>query len=191
MDSLKDAIADAFERHFTLYGFKDTSVDAVARELRISKKTIYQHFASKEEIFYFVVYRSGCHLRSEVRERIRVFPTYRARVAEMVRLAFRDFAAHHAPQPAPGHRLDLQARTRQEIVQTATSDAFRELIHELVVQGQAAGEFLNIPAVILEQFVHGILAQAVAIRTEQPELQAEEEAARAVLKLLICECPEV
>lgn len=35
---------------FNQRGFRKTSMDMVARELRISKKTIYKHFSSKEQL---------------------------------------------------------------------------------------------------------------------------------------------
>ena len=44
----RERIADVFKKHFTYFGFKKTSVDEVAKELKISKKTIYQFFSSKE-----------------------------------------------------------------------------------------------------------------------------------------------
>lgn len=40
---------------FTRYGIKSVTMDDVAAELGISKKTIYQHFADKDEIVYQVV----------------------------------------------------------------------------------------------------------------------------------------
>jgi AcrR family transcriptional regulator len=40
----KQAIAEAFKKHFQHFGFKKTSVDDISEELHISKKTIYQYF---------------------------------------------------------------------------------------------------------------------------------------------------
>ena len=57
MSSQKEEIATSFQKHFEHFGYKKTSVDDIARELKISKKTIYQHFNTKEEIFYYIVSR--------------------------------------------------------------------------------------------------------------------------------------
>ena len=51
MDTRGEQIADVFKKYFHHYGFKKTSVDEVAAELHISKKTIYSYFESKEAIF--------------------------------------------------------------------------------------------------------------------------------------------
>ena len=49
MDIKKKIVLSAKEKFFT-DGFQKTRVDEIAAELRISKKTIYKHFSSKEEI---------------------------------------------------------------------------------------------------------------------------------------------
>lgn len=50
VDPIKRKILDLAFYAFNEQGYKAVSMDLVARELRISKKTIYRHFQSKEEI---------------------------------------------------------------------------------------------------------------------------------------------
>lgn len=47
---MKEKILDAAARLIQQYGLKKFTVDEIAEELRISKKTIYQYFNSKDEI---------------------------------------------------------------------------------------------------------------------------------------------
>ena len=47
---MKDKILDAVARLIGRYGLKKFTVDEVAAELRISKKTLYQYFSSKDEM---------------------------------------------------------------------------------------------------------------------------------------------
>ena len=42
-------------RRFLTEGYSRVSVDALSRELRISKKTLYEHFSSKEALFQHAV----------------------------------------------------------------------------------------------------------------------------------------
>lgn len=51
MDSKKKIIEGADEL-FRLYGVKSITMDEIARELGMSKKTIYLHFKDKDEIVY-------------------------------------------------------------------------------------------------------------------------------------------
>ena len=49
-NELKQAIADVAYKKFSQHGFKKVTMDEIASELTISKKTVYKHFDSKEAI---------------------------------------------------------------------------------------------------------------------------------------------
>lgn len=55
---MKDRILDTVAELIQRYGLKKFTVDEVAKELKISKKTIYQYFSSKDEMIqeYFRIY---------------------------------------------------------------------------------------------------------------------------------------
>lgn len=47
---MKETILNTSLRLFTQHGFKSITMDDIAKELGISKKTIYQHFVSKNDL---------------------------------------------------------------------------------------------------------------------------------------------
>ncbi len=51
----KEKILKASEALFTKYGVRSISMDDIARHLSVSKKTLYQHFADKDELVTMVV----------------------------------------------------------------------------------------------------------------------------------------
>lgn len=53
---VRQSILDVSYASFAKYGFKKVTIDEIAAELGISKKTVYKLFASKEEILREVVY---------------------------------------------------------------------------------------------------------------------------------------
>lgn len=53
--SSKDKILQAAHREFMQFGYTKITVDEVAKAAGVSKKTIYQYFNSKEEIFWEVL----------------------------------------------------------------------------------------------------------------------------------------
>lgn len=55
------AVLHAAVRLFNQKGFRNTSLDDIARALRITKPTLYNYFASKEEILFASV-RLGCDM---------------------------------------------------------------------------------------------------------------------------------
>lgn len=63
-ESLK--ILEFCETHFMNNGFHKITMDEIAKELRISKKTIYKHFSSKDELVRAVFVRIRNDLSGQV-----------------------------------------------------------------------------------------------------------------------------
>jgi AcrR family transcriptional regulator len=59
---IKDKILKGTQDLFMRYGVRSISMDDIARHLSVSKKTLYQHFADKEDLVTAV---SKAHLESE------------------------------------------------------------------------------------------------------------------------------
>lgn len=51
---MKNRIIEAAEKKFSQYGFRRVTMDDIASDLGISKKTLYLHFKSKEDIAWAV-----------------------------------------------------------------------------------------------------------------------------------------
>ena len=51
----KEQIIEAARKLFNKFGFKKVSMDEIAREAGVTKRTVYMYFSSKEELFnYFI-----------------------------------------------------------------------------------------------------------------------------------------
>lgn len=55
-DRKRDAIIQAAIAEFRAHGFEATSVDKVAARAEVSKRTLYNHFASKDELFASILH---------------------------------------------------------------------------------------------------------------------------------------
>ena len=66
MPASKDEIALAFLGLAVRYGFRRTAVEDVARALRISKKTIYAYFPSKEALVEYALELAALQQRQRV-----------------------------------------------------------------------------------------------------------------------------
>ncbi len=62
---VKDKILTGAEALFMKYGIRSVSMDDIARQLSVSKKTLYQHFADKDEL---VTMMSQMHMKRDVKE---------------------------------------------------------------------------------------------------------------------------
>jgi AcrR family transcriptional regulator len=72
-DRKKEAVLLTAVRIFIAKGYRQTSLDDVARKLKITKPALYYYFHNKEEI-YLECYRRGIALTQESLERIRSHP---------------------------------------------------------------------------------------------------------------------
>lgn len=65
MDNLKESIIETASKMFEQYGIRNTSVESVCSELRISKKTFYTYFSQKEDLVNAVlVYKTETNFES-------------------------------------------------------------------------------------------------------------------------------
>ncbi len=63
---MKGRILAEAERLFWKYGVRSVTMEDIARQLGISKKTIYQHFSDKEQILYQVIQDKTSRDQSEM-----------------------------------------------------------------------------------------------------------------------------
>lgn len=64
--SIEGKILEAAEELFMQYGYSKTSVDDIIERIRISKKTLYQHFESKEKILVTIFERIKNELSQQI-----------------------------------------------------------------------------------------------------------------------------
>ena len=78
MSTTQQQIAEVFERRVGEVGYGKATLDDVAR-VKISKKTIYVHFAGKREIYAYIVERQAAREKMRLAASVATLPTYSAR----------------------------------------------------------------------------------------------------------------
>jgi AcrR family transcriptional regulator len=178
MSAVKDQIADSFQKRFNYFGMKKTSVDEVAKELHISKKTIYQHFSTKEEVFYYVVTRGARQYRVSMEKDLEAYASYPKKLERLIQLIFTESRKWLKKNDA------FEFKYKYEIAGLAFRDTYTELVADLVQKGIDAGEFSVQPVEMTVRFIRGIITESMNALVAQPELRAENGAIEAILKLL-------
>lgn len=177
-DIQKETIADEFQKHFNHFGYKKTTVDDIARVLQISKKTIYQHFSSKEEIFYYVVSRIARQYRARMTRDLEAYSTYREKLSHLIRMIFDESRRWLKANDA------FEFKYKYEISELAFQDTYEDLIVDLIQNGAEAGEFVASQAELSARFIRGIIAESMKLLSSDPDLAVEENTVTASLKLL-------
>jgi AcrR family transcriptional regulator len=182
--SARQRIVDAARAHFLSHGFRTVTMDDLARELGISKKTLYTNFAAKEALLEAVLEsklaRVGGVLESLGRDRHQDFP---ARLQQMlaalqkeleeIRPPFVRDMRRHAP-----HVFEKLERRRQKLIGEHFGKLFRD--------GQQSGDVrADLPLALV---IEALLAAVHAIVHPQKldDLRLEpREAFTAVVDLIL------
>jgi AcrR family transcriptional regulator len=174
----KQAIADAFKKHFQHFGFKKTSVDDISDELHISKKTIYQYFNTKEEIFYYVVSQIARQYLKGMENELTRLPTCREKFAQLIHMVFAEARKWLKENDA------FEFRYKYEIAELAFKDAYSELMKQLLQQGIEAGEFASAPVDLTVRMIQGMISESMRLVSANPDLAVEDHLTSAILKLV-------
>lgn len=138
----KASILDAAEKLFIQRGFENTSIDDVAKEARLTKRTLYQYFTSKEDLFFAVALIGAKLLTFNYEEALK-----RGRTAlEKIRWANKAYFEFYKEYEGMFRLLNYQPANQQNC---ADSPHYRELqvisgirmkcLRELVEEGRADG----------------------------------------------------
>jgi AcrR family transcriptional regulator len=169
MSTTKQRITEAFERRVESDGYDGTTLDEIARELRISKKTIYAHFDGKRDIYAHVVARTAQRMKTQLAASVAQLPTFRQRVEAAVR-SLLDVARTHIDATSEDEWL-----REYEIAADAFRKANGDLLRELVQGGMDAGEFRTGDASLVERMVTAMIVEYLVLVNTDPSYDHDAE----------------
>jgi AcrR family transcriptional regulator len=169
MSPTQQRIAEVFERRVGEVGYDKATLDDVAREMKISKKTIYVHFDSKREIYAYIVERQAAREKMRLAASVATLPTYSARLEAVMRVVL---------ESARGH-IDETGRDEWLREYEIAADAFRkangDLIRELVQAGMDAGEFPPGDAALVEKMLAAMIVEYLVLVNANPSYDRDSE----------------
>jgi TetR/AcrR family transcriptional repressor of mexJK operon len=191
---LADRIVDTATELFFTLGYGATTIEAVARRARISKRTLYHRFANKPALLTAVVHRTIERLRPPADVPL----LHGANLPEILRgLAGLILRAALSPPAIALHRLivaessrfpDLAAVVARE---GASEEAIRLIAGALECEVRAGRYTLDNPGFAAQQFLHMVIAvpQHRAMGLGKPMTSAEVDAwTRDVVNLFLNGC---
>lgn len=87
MEDKTDLILKAARARFERFGVKKTTMDEISRDVGISKKTLYEFFKSKEELFESVFIREALLNRDQILKKINGVKSPLKKIKLMIKLA--------------------------------------------------------------------------------------------------------
>jgi TetR/AcrR family transcriptional regulator, mexJK operon transcriptional repressor len=159
-EQLREHILDTATREFLLHGYGATSIEAVAREARISKRTFYHRFDDKPALFAAVVHRIIDRLRPPAGMPRLSGGTLAEILEVLARLILR---AALAPEAVALSRLIASESARfPELAAAVNAEGSKQeairLITGLLERERAVGRLaLDDPAFAAEQFLYMVM----------------------------------
>jgi TetR/AcrR family transcriptional regulator, cholesterol catabolism regulator len=177
MPATKDEIALTFMGLAVRHGFRRTAVEDVSRVLRISKKTIYEYFSSKDELLEYALELAALQQRQRV-ESLLAETTALGRALEVTRIALSDAREGFARNPGAEmvEPSELQTRVNDRV--------YGPMIRDLLEQGVAAGEFSVADVTMTSRFVQSVGMEAVRQIHDDPASHPEEATMQAIRRLI-------
>jgi AcrR family transcriptional regulator len=136
-ESARQRIITAARRHFFEFGFRSVTMDDIAAELAMSKKTLYTHFRSKSELLQAVVADKRRSIEADLKqissESSSGFPS-----------AIEQFLAkmqRHLEEIHPPFMRDIQREAPEifELVEIYRRDLINRYLSNILIKGRRAG----------------------------------------------------
>ncbi len=178
MNATRQRIAETFARHVDDHGYVKTNLDDVARELRISKKTIYVHFDGKRDIYAQVVARQAQQMKAQLAASVAPLPTYAARVRATVQ-SLLDVARAHIEKTGEDEWL-----REYEVAADAYRKASGDLLRELVQGGMDAGEYPAGDASLVEKLIAAMIVEYLLLVNAEPSYDRDEEVLERIVRFV-------
>lgn len=177
MPATKDDIAGKFLELALRFGYRRTTISDVATSLRISKKTVYDFFESKDELLAYALGLAARAQRARVQSTLTA-PTVLGRIEQVVSIALQDVRRFYESNP---HAEMLEP---DELAERINQQVFLPMVRDLIVEGVASGEFELPDVEYTAAFAYAIGMEAVRIIREDTAQRPEAAALESLRRLV-------
>ena len=154
----RQAILDVAAQTFRELGFAQTSTALICNRLSCSKATLYRYFASKEELFFEIMYQST---EAEFEAVHRAIGPSTGDIAESLQsFGERLLAFLYSPEIQAQRRLAVSESGRTELGRLVYERAVlrsQNLISEFLQAGMAHGKLRQADPVVMTRHLYGLL----------------------------------
>jgi AcrR family transcriptional regulator len=188
----KGDILRGAERVFAEKGFREATMSEVARRSGVSEATIYDHFASKEEILFTIPLETTRQGKNKLEE----YLTYIRSASDRLRAIIHNYLDFYERHPDYAAVALLILKQSPRFLDTEAYRIIREwsrTILRVVEEGKASGEFRAeadpsvTRTVVLGAVEHAVIGWLLLGRPERPSAIAESMSAQIIQGLVASE----
>jgi AcrR family transcriptional regulator len=182
--SIRQRIVEAARAHFFSHGFRSVTMDDLAEELGISKKTLYAHFPGKFDLLEAVLADKFAGVEATLREVTRAHPhDFPATLHELLAGTQREL-----DEIKPPFVRDMRQKAPQvfKVVERRRAALIQRHFGKLFVEGQRAGMVRkDVPAKLMIEILLAIV-QSIMNPPKMEELgMMPKEGFAAILKIVL------
>jgi AcrR family transcriptional regulator len=167
-DARRQQIVEAARAHFFSHGFRSVTMDDLAKELGISKKTLYAHFPGKIALLEAVLADKFAGVEAKLNESARAHPhDFPAALHELLANTQREL-----DEIKPPFVRDMRQKAPHvfKIIERRRAALFERFFGQLIREGQRTGMVRkDVPAKLIIEILLGIV-QAIMNPPKMEEL---------------------
>ena len=167
-DAGRQRIVEAARAHFFSHGFRSVSMDDLAAELAVSKKTLYAHFPSKIAVLEAVLADKFAGLEAKLEGLTRAYPhDFSAALHELLANTQREL-----DEIKPPFVRDMRQKAPQvfKMVERRRAELIERFFGRLFIEGQSTGMVRkDLPAKVMIEILLGAV-QAIVNPAKVEEL---------------------
>jgi AcrR family transcriptional regulator len=182
IESKKEIIAQKFLEYFLKHGMVKTMINDVAKDLHMSKKTIYKYFVGgKQECLYYLFFKIGRNAVESVEPIIKSTDPILKRFETVLQFVFKTAVPY-----VLGNRAENEEDYLIEnlIVGQAFKDAFRNPISRILLEGKNLGDFHFDDLELTFLAIYGMILQSMELIHSQQTNKIQSEVISLILKIL-------
>ncbi|WP_371804704.1 TetR/AcrR family transcriptional regulator [Candidatus Lokiarchaeum ossiferum] len=180
--SKKEIIAETFLKFFLQHGMVQTIINDVAKELHMSKKTIYKYFrGGKEECLYFIFSNIATESLKHLENDLNDIPDPKEKLIYSLKHIF-GLAVPYVLGNAAEKEEDFLLEN--QIVGESFRDVFQNKLKMIIHEGIEKKEFHVKDVELSFHFIYGIITESMVVVHQNPKRNIVNEVTEAILKIL-------
>ncbi len=181
--SMKEEVLTVASTILREEGFAALTMDRIARDVGVSRGTLYNYFTDADAVLNFVEEQTFAPLKLET-ERIAADDLALQRKLEAIATTVFDFLYHDralalalfAKKELRGPRAEMRVRHR---------DGFLDLVEGIVAEGVAAGTFRRVPPRLVAEIFFGAITGFIESMLYSGEFRRGSELASGLIDVLL------
>jgi AcrR family transcriptional regulator len=175
-DQRRDQIVEGAARVFLQYGYRQSTLDEIARQAEVSRPALYQYFADKVDIFREVVLRLNAEALAQARAQLALSAPLSQRISGALRAKYAPVVEQVGRSPHSAELFDRNARVAGDLAQDAHAQLEKAIQTELRKSADKGeldlkGRSLSALAAarLFDQAAQGVVQHALANPAVWPE----------------------